>query len=206
MKGSSVNEWNAFGNVWENNQNSISKLNMKVNTTATTSLFMKFDLNQTFADNADYSKFRVIVNGNIIDEIQSNLLNRSINSNQSFEYNLSQYIGSDIRISLQHVGKTIQDNAYLDNLTFSPTASLASTNFDFESLKYYPNPANNELTIENNNKIESVTIYNYNGQIVNESNYDTTLVKLNIANYATGIYFAKITSDDKIKTIKFIKN
>lgn len=206
MKGSSVNEWNAFGNVWENNQNSISKLNMKVNTTATTSLFMKFDLNQTFADNADYSKFRVIVNGNIIDEIQSNLLNRSINSNQSFEYNLSQYIGSDIRISLQHVGKTIQDNAYLDNLTFSPTASLASTNFDFESLKYYPNPANNELTIENNNKIESVTIYNYNGQIVNESNFDTTLVKLNIANYATGIYFAKITSDDKIKTIKFIKN
>ncbi|MCZ8197710.1 MAG: choice-of-anchor J domain-containing protein [Flavobacterium sp.] len=206
MKGSSGNEWNAFGNVWENNQNSISKLNMKVNTTATTSLFMKFDLNQTFADNADYSKFRVIVNGTIIDEIESNLLNRSINSNQSFEYNLSQYIGSNIRISLQHVGKTIQDNAYLDNLTFSPTASLTSTNFDFESLKYYPNPANNELTIENNNKIESVTIYNYNGQIVNESNFDSTLVKLNIANYATGIYFAKITSDDKIKTIKFIKN
>lgn len=206
MKGSSVNEWNAFGNVWENNQNSISKLNMKVNTTSLTSLFMKFDLNQTFADNADYSKFRVIVNGNIMGEIESNLLIRNMNSNQFFEYNLSQYIGSYIRISLQHVGKTIQDNAYLDNLTFSSTSSLASTNFDFESLKYYPNPAHHELTIENSNKIESVIIFNYNGQMINELNFDNTKVKLDINDYATGIYFAKITSDGKVKTIKFVKN
>jgi Secretion system C-terminal sorting domain len=205
MKGSTENHWNTFGNIWENNQNSITKINTKVDATTATSLFMRFDLSQTFVDSSDNSKFRVVVNGNVIGEISSNLLNRNENATNTYQYNLSQYIGNDIRISLQHIGKSIGDDAYLDNLTFSPTASLNSNEFAFSDLKVYPNPANNFLSIENKETINKVEISNISGQLLNSIPNDSEKLKLNISEYSNGIYFVKIYVNDKNKTIKVVK-
>lgn len=207
MKGSNtVTDWNPFGDNWENNQNNITKVNMKVNTAAMTSLYLRFDLNQTFLTTSDNSKFRVLVNGNVIGEIGSDVLNRNANASNTYQYNLSQYLGSDIRISLQHIGKSIGDDAFLDNLIFSPTASLSNSDFSFSKLKVFPNPANDYVFIENNEVITKIEIATISGQILHSVKNDNNKLKLNFSNYSNGVYFIKVFSNDSSKTIKIIKN
>lgn len=203
-------DWNSNASIWENNQNSISKINMKVDATTATSLFMKFDLKQTFTTNSDESKFRVLVNGIVIDEIDSNFSGRRISEYNSFVYNLTPFVGNDIRISLQHIGKSsngVGDNAYVDNLAFSPTENLLNNNsFEFSQLKVYPNPTSTILSLENAEVISKVEISNISGQLLYSKNIDIKKVTLDFSIYNTGVYFVKIVANDKNKTIKIIKN
>ncbi|NVN95379.1 MAG: M20/M25/M40 family metallo-hydrolase [Bacteroidetes bacterium] len=78
-----------------------------------------------------------------------------------------------------------------------------SNNFDIIA---YPNPASDYLVVEGIGlKKLSFTIYNIVGQVVITVNLDNNSSKINIASLNAGIYFIKINTADKSKTIKFIK-
>ncbi|MFC7388499.1 hypothetical protein, partial [Sphaerisporangium rhizosphaerae] len=110
--------------------------------------------------------FRVVVNGVVL----GNIIRPTTNNQdifKTFQYDLTPFVGGDIRISLQHIGKSsndIGDNAYLDNLRFSPVPLLSTNENNFIGLKYYPNPVDNILNIENNSVISSVEILSVTGQ------------------------------------------
>lgn len=98
--------------------------------------------------------------------------------------------------------------ALVDCSTF-PNANrqgLSTVNFNKTSIKIYPNPANNILNIEtlNQEKINSITIYNILGQEV--LNHNNSSNKIDVVNLTAGTYFIKIKTDINEINTKFIKN
>ncbi|WP_300566648.1 choice-of-anchor J domain-containing protein [Flavobacterium sp.] len=193
--------------AWVSNQNHITKVNMKINAASMSSLFLLFDLKQTFNDFSNDSKFRVIVNGTILGTITSPETNNQ-DAFKTFQYDLTPFVGSDIKISLQHLGKSsssVGDNAYLDNIKFSPTPLLSNDDYSFIGLKYYPNPVTNILNVENNSEISSVEIFTITGQSIFNKEYSTNNIRIDMNHLPNGVYFVKINSEDKNKTLKVVK-
>jgi len=93
------------------------------------------------------------------------------------------------------------DNPYY----FSETCTLGTNRFDENDISIYPNPVNNNLNIKSNNtKLNSVKIFNLQGQLVNEFKALNTDV-FDISELASGLYVIHIESDTGIAKKKFIK-
>lgn len=59
-------------------------------------------------------------------------------------------------------------------------------------VKVYPNPANNQVRVEANNAIESVTVYNVMGALVESIPANSKTVNVNLNDYSNGVYFFNI--------------
>ena len=95
---------------------------------------------------------------------------------------------------------------YVDNITAlsSATASLDDKNL-FES-KVYPNPASDTWTISTqNNLITSVEVFNLLGKRVVLQNNNSTNVAISTQGLTSGIYIARITTEQGTKSVKLIK-
>lgn len=86
----------------------------------------------------------------------------------------------------------------------APALSVASNNL--ESIKLYPNPANNQLFFDTNNlTINSVSIYGVDGKLVKQQN-DLNNNSINISDLTSGVFFVKIASEEGTITKRIIKN
>jgi len=70
---------------------------------------------------------------------------------------------------------------------------------------YYPNPVKNVLTLNAQNTIENVTIYNMLGQEVLRANPNSVDSDIDMSSLANGSYFVKVTIANVTKTIRVIK-
>lgn len=72
------------------------------------------------------------------------------------------------------------------------------------SLKLYPNPTSNILTISNDDfTIESIQVMNLQGQVLfNNNTINHNEITIDISNYATGMYFVNVNNKTNIKVIK----
>ncbi|WP_026705517.1 T9SS type A sorting domain-containing protein [Flavobacterium soli] len=85
--------------------------------------------------------------------------------------------------------------------------TLDVNEFDRESINIYPNPTSNLFFIKSNpdNSITNAQIYSITGSLLLQQN--TNLGQISLGNFPPGIYFVKLTIDDKITQIyKVIKN
>lgn len=82
---------------------------------------------------------------------------------------------------------------------------LASEHFDLSGLKVYPNPVKNILNVSFDKEISTVAIYNLLGQGVIERAINTTDGQVDVSGLSTGTYIVKVTSENKVKTLKVIK-
>lgn len=81
------------------------------------------------------------------------------------------------------------------------TATLGNEDFDLNSLKVYPNPANDFITLSGLKKEENYRIFNVLGtEILKGTILDSG--KIEIQNFSKGLYFLEF---DNGYTIKFIK-
>ncbi|AUC81236.1 T9SS type A sorting domain-containing protein [Lacinutrix sp. Bg11-31] len=83
--------------------------------------------------------------------------------------------------------------------------TLSVEDFEASSFLIFPNPANNILNIEGETVIESVTIYDINGRLLNTITSKSKKAKLDVSNLSQGLYFLEITSGNKKESLKFIK-
>lgn len=101
-------------------------------------------------------------------------------------------------------------SSYLYPYTFEIQNSLSiDENIFSESTLAYPNPFTNQLTIEANEPIQKIEIYNLLGQKVKEIEFNSAEKSKNIelSELAQGNYIAKIyLVENTIKSIKIIKN
>lgn len=75
-----------------------------------------------------------------------------------------------------------------------------------ESINIYPNPVDNELNVVSENKIDTYEIYNSLGQKISFQNeVNEKEFNIDTRNFSDGIYFLKMVTEDKTKTIRFIK-
>ncbi|WP_138433619.1 T9SS type A sorting domain-containing protein [Winogradskyella algicola] len=91
-------------------------------------------------------------------------------------------------------------------LDISVEQTLSTASFEDEAaFTYYPNPVKNTLTLNAQNTIENVAMYNMLGQEVLRATPNAVNSELDMSNLQDGAYFVKVTIADVTKTIKVIK-
>ena len=84
-------------------------------------------------------------------------------------------------------------------------ADLATQNVTKSTLKFYPNPVNDMLTISDLNEISSYAIFDISGKQLLSASAKSSKLELNVSQFKPGMYIVKATSDGILKTFKFIK-
>lgn len=82
---------------------------------------------------------------------------------------------------------------------------LNVTNFDKNALAIYPVPATDIMNVSYKAAIESLTIYNLLGQQVYAGQNLEATSKVDVSNFASGTYIARISSESSTTTVKIIK-
>ena len=87
---------------------------------------------------------------------------------------------------------------------------LSSVNTPLISdIKFYPNPANDNITIEfqysNINQKYNISIFNINSQLLLQKQLLQQRTKLDISFLTKGVYILKINNNDLLEIIRFIK-
>ena len=72
-----------------------------------------------------------------------------------------------------------------------------------KEIKVFPNPVNNHLTIEVK-MAAFVQIFNVNGQLIQNLNINSS-EQINTENWAKGIYFVQVQTDDDVRSFKILK-
>jgi hypothetical protein len=95
-----------------------------------------------------------------------------------------------------------------DNLFFDINVGIHENNLE-ERISIYPNPANDRLTfqnIDNKTHLSIIEIFDAKGQLIKKYFINEDLFFLNLNDYNSGLYFAKLTSSDGVASMqKFIK-
>lgn len=89
----------------------------------------------------------------------------------------------DVDIHLQHANSSVSDNQ--------------------QKLNIYPNPVVSQLTIQSDNAIQRIRIFNHSGIVIEirDDNFD----RIDMSNYASGIYVVEIQLQNKVLRKKVIK-
>ncbi|GGW64954.1 putative secreted protein (Por secretion system target) [Winogradskyella epiphytica] len=89
---------------------------------------------------------------------------------------------------------------------WSPSPSMSIDEFDNgAAFTYYPNPVKNTLTLNAQNPIEHVAMYNMLGQEVLRATPNTVDSNLDLSDLQTGTYFVKVTIGNITETVRVIK-
>ena len=101
-------------------------------------------------------------------------------------------------------GGVTPGTVYIDNVYFT-SAALGINQFETGKIKMYPNPASTNLTIENTNTIDSISVYNTLGQEVMSKSVKSSVEILSISELKSGVYIVKVLSAGVTTTQRFIK-
>jgi uncharacterized repeat protein (TIGR01451 family) len=94
------------------------------------------------------------------------------------------------------------------------TAPIASTTFatlstsmftNDASIQVYPNPATTTVTINSDNTINTVELYDVYGRLLQTNIKEVSAATLDISQRASGTYFIKVTSNQGQKVVQIIK-
>ena len=99
-----------------------------------------------------------------------------------------------------------ETTTYVDNITALSSATAGLVNKNLFDTKVYPNPTSDTWIISaQNNVITSVEVFNLLGKrVVSQSNNSTSLT-ISAQGLTSGIYIARITSQQGTKSVKLIK-
>jgi len=74
------------------------------------------------------------------------------------------------------------------------------------SLNVYPNPTSGELSVASNNTLsKTVEVVDVTGKIVSSSTSSMEVVKLNIKDLSSGVYYVKVYSNNTVDVLKVVK-
>jgi hypothetical protein len=85
-----------------------------------------------------------------------------------------------------------------------PTITGITTNEPTDKIKLYPNPANNEITIECE-QLSMIEIFNIQGYLLKTIKINSYMMNIDISGFANGMYFVKLVTEEGITIKKFIK-
>ena len=134
---------------------------------------------------------------------QSSFVASGGNSESSNTLNIDYSIG---QIFYQNVSKNIN---YKEGVLQSFYVDGDVIEFDFISLKAYPNPTTNKIYISlgiDDIGALSYSVSSVNGAYIMEGTIDSNPFSLDVSTLANGVYFVHIFKQEKLnKTIKIIK-
>lgn len=124
----------------------------------------------------------------------------------------SDYYVSNFRYKFQFENDN-GNNIYIDNINMYPTSMSDVTENEESYLNVYPNPANDQATIEiigSTGVDYNISVHSTLGQQVKtvfngQLNAGLNKFELDIADLAKGVYLVRIESDGRLQTMKLVK-
>jgi len=83
--------------------------------------------------------------------------------------------------------------------------TLGTNDLDLAALKYYPNPADSELTVSYKDAIKQIEVYDILGKLVKTQTFDAKEIRLNVSHLAAGTYMVKVKTDAGSQFVKIVK-
>jgi hypothetical protein len=85
------------------------------------------------------------------------------------------------------------------------SVTLGTAQFELTNIKFYPNPVVSNFTIELEEEITKVEVYNSIGQIVYSEVPNKLITIINFERLPNAIYFVKVIANNKNKVLSIIK-
>lgn len=145
----------------------------------------------------------------IYDYTQNGVSNPDFGDNGLFTFTFGNYTHSVKSVFNVEADKLLVVGTHGENLVLSRLVFETLDVKDFDqsiSINVYPNPTQDILHIDSESIIESVSIYSSTGQMLQEYQVELNTIQLSLENFSTGIYFVKISTNSKTKTVKINKN
>lgn len=86
------------------------------------------------------------------------------------------------------------------------TSLLSVEDFEFNTISFYPNPVENNLTILNTTLIETIEVTSLLGKNIMTKEINSLQTEVNLSTLSKGVYFIKVKTSEGEKTIKILKN
>ncbi|MBT4679046.1 MAG: T9SS type A sorting domain-containing protein, partial [Flavobacterium sp.] len=101
---------------------------------------------------------------------------------------------------------TVRSDVYLDNIYFYKEATAGVNENNIIDVSIYPNPSSSNWNFKTGNTvITSVEVFNLLGKRVVLQNNNSTNVAISTQGLTSGIYIARITTEQGTKSVKLIK-
>ena len=100
---------------------------------------------------------------------------------------------------------TITQNGCTVTSSCVTVTTLGTTDFDTTTFKYYPNPTNGILNVNYSEIISKIQIVNLLGQQVFIKNFNSNETQIDMQFLPSGTYLVRVFSDEKVKSIKVVK-
>ncbi len=92
------------------------------------------------------------------------------------------------------------------NMITETTTNTGISNYDLESsVILYPNPTASNVTISAQGMMESVSMYDVYGKLISTMKVNDTNATADLSSYASGVYFARITTENGVVTKRIVK-
>ncbi|WP_339700568.1 GEVED domain-containing protein [uncultured Marixanthomonas sp.] len=93
----------------------------------------------------------------------------------------------------------------VEDYSINVMAELSTVDYKNHTISYYPNPVKDILNIESDMQFSKVTIYDISGKVVYNAMQKTNKIQKDLSFLSSGIYLAKVISDQEVHTIKITK-
>lgn len=131
--------------------------------------------------------------------LQENIIPEAVEW-EEFSFSLDDYAGQSVYIAINHVADD-QFGFQVDD--FKVTAgSLSVEDMEFQGFNYYT--VNNVLYLEGNQNLNKVSIFNALGQQVLNKNLGAASETIDLSQFQSGIYIAKVTIEGAEKSFRII--
>ena len=118
-----------------------------------------------------------------------------LTANSTYDFRVKAVCSADNQSDFVTTSFTTNPEVGIDNVELSNSISLM------------PNPADNyiEMTVNGNVNVKEAAIYNAFGQMIQMVQLTDNHARINLDNYASGMYFVRVAGDNAVATKKFIK-
>jgi hypothetical protein len=107
---------------------------------------------------------------------------------------------------LLDVGFVTEPNSVFLATVETPCTLLGTiTNESMLGLKIFPNPVNNILNIKSDSNIDEIQIFDLNGRLIFNENYNSENIIVNTEQLSAGMFLIRIKTQNGISNEKFMK-
>lgn len=169
-----------------------------------TDLYVAYSIAQSLSPNATSGSYSTaaLISGDpqldAFDAYKPTVSSNTINVGDNAAY-IMDYPSEDLLFNTRIFNNTIDLGPY----EYNPTLGVNDVFLNENLVKLYPNPVTDRLFIKSTEQIESVTIFNINGQLVKQNN--EAVNGINVSELPLGLYMIEIKTNNNTINQKFLK-
>jgi hypothetical protein len=173
---------------------------------------LQFSLFSVNSDSEAYNTFKVFVHDDIGSSVELYSVQASTDGWKIYKAELGNLnLSSKIQIEF-FIHENSPNNSYLndiliDEVQINEQSILGTDSNNSVNFSYHPNPVKDKLTIQSSKKITLILIYNTLGQEVyrKKQGENSFKIAVDFSALSIGNYLVKVFSQEKVQTIRIVK-